>query len=464
MQVFVISLFICSVTISALALLYKAVIPLLTKRYSAAGLYYVWLVLVAGLIIPFRPQFCRAIVKVDMPGGTAVPVIRVGGGLPVIFPTSHVLPSTVPRIMWWQIAAAVWLAGMAIFLAYHIIRHYRFLKLTARWSEKITDQQALVLFQDLKSRMGISRKIGLHVCGFIGSPMMMGFARPRILLPEADFAQDELRFILQHELVHYKRKDLWYKSLVLAAAAIHWFNPVVHLMAKEIARQCELSCDAEVVRSTGADKRLSYSETIIGVVRYKSKLKTAFSTNFFGGKKDMRTRISSIMDMRRKKVGAAVFCGALVLTMGSGATLAANVEAQEPRAATKENTEITPGISVAMFPNPDIYSSYTAFGITISEDGSKLLYKGQPVRQFVDEQADSWAFYFDGSGSGNLSAVRNAAGEVTGIERLNAQKAQKYYESFFAEELDPGFFNHVGAEAQRDFAVDMAREGIWEGK
>ena len=58
--------------------------------------------------------------------------------------------------------------------------------------------------------------------------MMTGFVKPRILLPDADFTTDELRLILKHELVHYKRRDLWYKGLVLAANAIHWFNPAVY--------------------------------------------------------------------------------------------------------------------------------------------------------------------------------------------------------------------------------------------
>lgn len=80
-------------------------------------------------------------------------------------------------------------------------------------------------------------------------------------------------------MVHFKRRDLWYKSLVLAAAAIHWFNFLVYLMVKVIDLQCELYCDAEVVRSKGVDIRRSYDETIIGVVRYHSKLKTVLSTN-----------------------------------------------------------------------------------------------------------------------------------------------------------------------------------------
>ena len=150
MQGFLITLAACSVTMSALALFYMAVTPLLAKRYSITGRYYAWLVIVLGLIIPFRPRSGNAVVKVHVPVNKPVPFIRTGTGAPMAVPVDSTTPS-LPYITVWQMAAAVWLLGMIAFLAYHVIRHYRFLKLAARWSEGITDNQTLVLFQDRKS-------------------------------------------------------------------------------------------------------------------------------------------------------------------------------------------------------------------------------------------------------------------------------------------------------------------------
>lgn len=439
MQGFMIMLLTCSVSMSALTLFYMAATPLFAKRYSAMGRYYTWLILVSGLIIPFRPQFSNAIVKVNMPHNPTVPVIHMGSA-PVTSPIQNAALSSFTNISFWQIAAAVWLAGTILFLTYHAVKHYHFLKLTARWSETITDEQTLTLLENLKEQMGLSKKIGLRTCASIGSPMLIGFARPCILLPKAVFAADELCFILKHELVHYKRKDLWYKCLVLMATAIHWFNPIVYLMAKAIDVQCELSCDAEVVRSTSAGTRLNYSETIIGVIRYQSKLKTALSTHFYGGKKGMKTRIFSIMDMSKKKAGLSIVCGALILTLGTGAAFAANAEREKPPENTKSSTEITPWIAASFLPNPDIYAKYADFGIAISNDGTQLLYKGQPVRLFVDEKSDAEAFYLNDAGNMNLSVIRNPSGEMTGIERLTTQKAQEYQDAFFAEERSDSSF------------------------
>jgi beta-lactamase regulating signal transducer with metallopeptidase domain len=306
MQRLMITLLACSVTMSALALLYMASTSLLSKQYTERSRYYAWLIIVIGLIIPFRPQFSNAIVSINLPNETAASVIQAGNETRV---------AVAYRIAWWQIAATVWLAGVIISFACHAIKHYRFVKMTRRWSWNITDAQALTLFASLKKEMGIARQIGLFVCQCVDSPMMIGFARPQIFLPTAELTRDELRFILKHELVHYKRKDLLYKYLVLAATAMHWFNPIVYLMAKAIDTLCELSCDAEVVRSTDTDTRQRYSETIIGVVKFQSKLRTALSTNFYGGKKDMKNRISSIMDTSRKKAGIVITGLILLLTM-----------------------------------------------------------------------------------------------------------------------------------------------------
>ena len=51
MQNFIITLLTCSVTMSALALLYMAITPLLAKRYSEKSRYYAWLIIVVGLIV-----------------------------------------------------------------------------------------------------------------------------------------------------------------------------------------------------------------------------------------------------------------------------------------------------------------------------------------------------------------------------------------------------------------------------
>lgn len=327
MQNFIITLLTCSATMSAIILIYMAITPLLAKHYQVKWRYYIWLVIVVGLIIPFRPSFSNAFVNIIVPNETTTPSFHIGNGTTVAVPVIDTEPPfALSSISLWKIVAAVWFIGMIVFLFYQAIKHYHFTKMARRWSEAITDEQTLTLLESLKIELGISKQINLCFCSSIGSPMMFGLVTPRILLPKIALLQNELQFILKHELIHYKRKDLWYKYIVLIATAIHWFNPIVYLMKKAIDIQCELSCDDAVVQSASQYTRQQYSETIISVVRYQSKLKTALSINYLGGKKGMKKRLFSIMDATPKKAGTIIACVVVFSIMLSSLLVACNLE------------------------------------------------------------------------------------------------------------------------------------------
>lgn len=389
MQSFMIALLTCSITMSVLALLYMAITPQLSKRYSAKGRYYTWLIIIVGLIIPFRPQFNNSVVTVDVPQELSLPFVQLGNGTPAIDPVSTAsLPAIASSISMWQILIIIWLAGAFFFLVYHAIMHYRFVKLVGRWSENIKDEKIIFVLNSLKAEMGISKNINVQLCASAGSPMMIGFSYPQILLPQIDFAPDELRFILAHELVHYKRKDLWYKMLTLLATAIHWFNPIVYLIAKEIDIQCELSCDNEVIRHTDAETRQHYSEAIIGVVRYQSKMKTTLSTNFYGGKKGMKKRIFSIMETGKKRSGIALICVVLLLSMSTGMAFVVNAATtpeysgttrqQSTSSVTQENRAAEQAVDLSI---------YEEYGMSYDTSTGKYYYAGEQVRFFYDAVA-----------------------------------------------------------------------------
>ena len=196
---------------------------------------------------------------------------------------------------------------------------------------------ALSVLWQVQLDLGITNKrILLKICTAITSPMLVGFVNPTILLPDSLIHEDELPLILKHESIHYKRRDLWIKALMMLTNAVQWFNPALYLMASEFQADCEASCDEAVLGNTGLENRKLYGEAIIGVIGTKSVKKTAFSSYFYGGKKNMKKRLTSIMNMGKKRIGIALFCGIFVLTgtIVAGATLASN----KSLAATSEIT------------------------------------------------------------------------------------------------------------------------------
>ena len=146
----------------------------------------------------------------------------------------------------------------------------------------------------------------------------------------------------------------------------------------------------------------------------------------------MKKRISLTMDMNKKKAGVAILCCVLLLTLGIGATSAANTVNAE-----MQGSSITVPFGYSFKPDPEVYTQYSSYGIAISNDGERLLYNGQRVRLFVDEHSVTEAFYLDETGAVDLNVVRNTAGNITGIENITEEKAQEFRSAFFADDTNP---------------------------
>ncbi len=328
MQTVLTALLQCSLSMSVITLLYAIFLPILSKRYAPKWCYMVWLVIAAGWLIPFRPLIELPFLSAQSADTPLMPV-QFTPVSPVTNTTAEALTSVpeiqagIPPLSMWEIGFFLWLAGVVLILVYHIWRHSRFMKMVKRWSEAGAAPEILQLLDTLKQEQNIKDQIEYKICPGISSPMMVGFFHPVILMPSIQLSENELTFILRHELTHFKRHDLWYKTIVLAATVLHWFNPIVYFMARATSVQCEIACDALVLENENMQMRKQYGETIIAVVRGGKAHQTALSTNFYGGKRGMKNRITSMLDVKRKKAGVTILCIVLIGIMLTGATLVA---------------------------------------------------------------------------------------------------------------------------------------------
>lgn len=353
MQIFLETLLRCSVFMSVISLMYMMTMPLLSKRYSTKWLYYIWLVIVIGWAIPFRPYVDINLIPFQMPKiQDGIQEKYIGVAEPI-----KIIASGINRnsfISLWFVIAIIWVIGMIGLIAYNIYRHWYFLKIVNRWSEEITKQDILSVLNNLRIEMKIKPYVRLKTCPAIASPMIIGFFSPIILLPSTEIATDELTFILRHELIHLKRNDLWYKVLVLLVTAVHWFNPVVYIIAKAIAVQCEISCDELLVQETSLEHRKKYSETLIEAARNGTKFQTALSTGFYTGGKVIKARILSIMDTTKKKTGITILCVIFILIISSKITCACNLTNNENCPITDSNLGVTDTIGNKQVINVDV--------------------------------------------------------------------------------------------------------------
>ncbi|MFT3982416.1 MAG: M56 family metallopeptidase [Lachnospiraceae bacterium] len=322
------ALFQCSLSMSVITLLYAIVLPILSKRYAPKWRYMVWLVIAVAWMIPFRPLIELPFLSAQSTSTPFMPV-QLTLDSPIANTTAEALTpapgmqADIPPFSMWEIAFFLWLTGIAVILVYQILRHNRFMNMVKRWSEAGTTPEILRILDTLKQEQKIKAQIEYKTCPSISSPMMVGFFRPVILMPSIRLSEHELIFILRHELTHFKKHDLWYKTIVLAATVLHWFNPIVYFMARATSVQCEIACDALVLENEDMQMRKQYGETIIAVVRGGKAHQTALSTNFYGGKRGMKNRIVSMLDGKRKKAGVTILCIVLAGIMLTGATLVA---------------------------------------------------------------------------------------------------------------------------------------------
>ncbi len=223
----------------------------------------------------------------------------------------------------------LWILGVLLFLGWQGWKYFSFKKMLQRNRRKVLDAAVLDIYYTLCKNMGISTRPEIYFCGGLPSPLCVGFFKPAIYINSEDREEGDLRLILQHELTHCKRKDLWYKGILMLARALHFFNPFVHWMAKLAEKDMELSCDLAVMENCDMKEREAYSMAILRTVKEANSKNMGMSTAFSGGKEELKARFENIFDMTVKKRGIALFTAAALLVCGGTAFV--GCRAPEPK-------------------------------------------------------------------------------------------------------------------------------------
>ena len=358
------------------------------KKFTPKWKYWIWLLIALRLIVPFNPEFDFAPKKIEV----AVPDRAITAENWNAYPESNFTDindnisaqpstgsqngaqtententvSTEPKytVTMLDAAAAVWIGGGVLFLIWNAVSYYSFKRRIAAASRPADPEgKCAAVLEEIKAELEIGGEIEFAVCKGISSPMVMGFLKPKLLLPSEDYGEDELKFILRHELTHFKRHDTFYKAFLLLANAVHWFNPVVWLMRKKAGADLELSCDAEVVAGADMETRRRYSETILASVHREKAVCGALSTHFYGGKNTLKKRFANIFNMEKKRVGKIAFAAVLVIGVVFGGMVACNADAGAP--SNEEVRELIQKAQAVYQPGDNSILDITAYEVFI---------------------------------------------------------------------------------------------------
>ena len=208
-----------------------------------------------------------------------------------------------------------YLAGAAAFLLCQGVSYVRFRRTVRRWRSGVTRGDYRALLQDTARSLNVTAP-EMFVCEAISTPAVTGLFRPTLLLPHEGYDLNELRYILRHELCHLKRRDMLFKLVLLAANAMHWFNPVVYLMLRQADEDIELACDSAATDGLDRAERAAYSRTLLAAVQ--SHVRALPATTCFGGTVErLKRRITNVLGAQKKR-GLGVVALVLALTLTAG--------------------------------------------------------------------------------------------------------------------------------------------------
>lgn len=393
-----------SLTTSVVLLPILLLCAVLRRRYPARVVCALWVIFAVRLLVPVQNSFPDAPVQVT-PRTTLVEVqkTQVSESVPETSGTEdetviaapqpiierHWVPAgtavtaeTQKSIAFDEILALVWAVGAAAFFAGSMLSYRRFVYRVRRTARDVRDPELLRIYESERERLGLRQRIPLRQTPEADGPMLVGLVHPVLLLPKSGIPLADAPLILRHELTHAKHKDVLCKMVFLLARCVHWFNPVVHLLAWQGAQDLEIACDQSVVHGLDTDAKRQYGQCILNDVARRMYGGTMLTTRLTGGGKAMKTRLQALFSPNKKRRGVA-----LILTVAFALTLVGGCFAVTPKgtenAAMEQEIRTTAETYLQAVVDGDVQTLTTvlpkdAFASRTQEEMQKILFEANP--------------------------------------------------------------------------------------
>jgi|GEM_PF-1564859 bla regulator protein BlaR1 len=333
-----------SIAVVIFILLIKSI---LKKRLSAEWHYYIWFLLLIRLLLPYNIQTNFSIYNyIKMPTENIINQIPTS---PNVETTKTVSSSSVSKVQSnmiikkneesnnklqndivsesINIISIIWLAGVTLILTYVFvvnIKSYSLLRKNPLYKNKKLNE----LLKECKYEMKIKAEISIVAANkIVNVPSLWGILKAQIVIPLAlvdKLTDQELKYIIFHELSHFKRKDNIINLFLTAIKIVNWFNPFIWYAFYIMNEDSEIACDAIVLRHIQKEETLKYGNTLIALYQLTSIPKELVGiTTLFKNKSQLKRRINMITKFKKKSITWSivvivfvVFIGVFTLTNG----------------------------------------------------------------------------------------------------------------------------------------------------
>lgn len=301
---------------------------------SAKHRYYLWLILLIKLIVPFTPKWSAFSIDgwiskrlTDNPGTV---IDKVSSNLSTVSILDNAKDYSVSVNTSWFDALSnalciLWaIVGLGI-LALVIINGLKFKSEIIENGYK-PDYKLTTIIESCKTQLRVrNHKFkSLIIKGNYGA-FVVGSIKPYMVISEDlynELNDEEIKYVLLHEIVHLKRKDILIKMIMMVFCCIYWFNPMMWIARYIMMNDMELSCDENVLDSLNRNEVLSYGKTILKVIdKFSLNRHDGIIANVHGSKKNVIKRITSIASFSENGLNKKIF-SLIIITFTLMATVA----------------------------------------------------------------------------------------------------------------------------------------------
>ena len=333
---FMIRFFLCNVFISGIIGILLLVKRIFKNSLSSRMQYNLWFLLLGLLAVPFIPFRFIGLPQIFSWLGSLRSSPSSGAGTNITGTAEAVttgntnwmnnftlsVNSETPSIAGY-ILLGIWIVGILAMIILVIKSSLR-LRSLEKSALPLQNQEVRRLYHRCLEEMGIHRDIPVYSTAFLKSPIIVGLLKPCIYLPIhliSDYDESDMRYMLLHELQHYKHHDAIANYLMNLAGVVYWFNPLVLYALKEMRNDREVACDTSVLKMLEEDAYEDYGNTLINFAEKVSLAPFPFAAGLGGNMKQMKRRIINIASyekptfMKRIK-GMTAFMLTAVLLLG----------------------------------------------------------------------------------------------------------------------------------------------------
>ncbi len=265
-----------SITTGVVVFLWLLIQRLWGGKIKASSKYMIWSVILLRLLFPIESSL--SLIKYYK----SVPVVSIGSSA-----------ASSSKVDIFGILCGVWLIVATLILLFRSVVYLVFVVKVHRNSFKFKDVECA---------------IPILVSDKVTTPCLCGLIFQKIIIPDMPDNKKALELMLEHELCHRKRLDLWIKLIDNLIKCVYWFNPFVYILSSQLTLYMEMSCDESVLKNKTRDDRVYYAEMMLRVMKgQKSSVYVPMTTGLSYGFSHVKQRFSVILsDVKRRKALIAV--------------------------------------------------------------------------------------------------------------------------------------------------------------